>query len=197
MELILIRHGLTPGNRERRFLGVTDQPLAPEGEEQARRAARVLPGVEHIYVSPLVRCRRTAELVWPGVGQTVIDQLRETDFGPFEGKNHRELEGDPLYQQWLAAGDFIPGSGGETLEQAAGRAARALRLLLADAGEHGYERAGVVSHGGTLMGILSQFGYPARDYYGWSCPNCGGFRAQVHTDPTVLEIVEDLGGEGI
>ena len=101
MELILVRHGITPGNLEHRFVGRLDQPLAPEGEALAREVAPTLPPVEHIYRSPLLRCRQTADILWPGVAQTVVDDLKETDFGPYEGKCHAELDGDPVYQRWL------------------------------------------------------------------------------------------------
>ena len=74
MELILIRHGTTQGNLEKRFIGTLDVPLLPQGEELARRVGPTLPGVEHIYRSPLRRCLRTAELLWPGVPMTVVDE---------------------------------------------------------------------------------------------------------------------------
>ena len=106
MEFVLIRHATTQGNLEKRFIGLTDIPILPEGEELARRVSATLPKVDHVYRSPLLRCRQTAELLWPGVEQTVIDELRETDFGPFEGKNHEELKDDPLYQQWITTADF-------------------------------------------------------------------------------------------
>ena len=196
MELILIRHGTTQGNKERRFIGVLDVPLATEGEELARRVAPTLPAVDHVYRSPLVRCAQTAELLWPEAEETVIPQLRETDFGPFEGKNHEELKDDPLYQQWISAADFAKIPVGESAEDAAARAGEGLERILSDAKEHGYERVGVVSHGGTLMGLLWRFGRPEREYYGWMCPNCGGYRALVREDPLTLEILEQIGGGG-
>ena len=196
MELILIRHGTTQGNKERRFIGVLDVPLAPEGEELARRVAPTLPAVDHVYGSPLLRCEQTAELLWPDAEKTVIPELRETDFGPFEGKNHEELKDDPLYQQWITTADFAKIPVGESAADAVERASRGLSLLLEDAKEHGYERVGVVSHGGTLMGLLWRFGRPERDYYDWMCPNCGGYRARLHENPLTLEILEPVGGDG-
>ncbi len=124
MELILMRHGTTQGNLERRFIGTLDVPLLPQGEELARRVGATLPAVEHIYRSPLQRCRRTAELLWPGVEMTVVDELRESDFGPFEGKNHEELKDDPLYQAWLGMGDrpnFAAMPVGESAQQVTDR----------------------------------------------------------------------------
>ena len=194
MDLILIRHGTTQGNKERRFIGVLDVPLAPEGEELARAVSPTLPAVDHVYRSPLVRCAQTADLLWPGAAQTVVPELRETDFGPFEGKNHEELKDDPLYQQWISTADFAKIPVGESAEDAVERAGKGLVILLSDAKEHGYERVGVVSHGGTLMGLLWRFAQPKRDYYGWMCPNCGGYRVRVRENPLALEILEPVGG---
>ena len=197
MELILIRHGTTQGNLEKRFIGTLDVPLAPQGEELARQVGPTLPRVEHIYRSPLLRCRQTAELLWPGVAMTVIDELRETDFGPFEGKNHQELKDDPLYQAWIGQGDrlnFAAMPVGETAQQVVERVSAALAELVKDAAAHGYERVGVVSHGGALMGLLSKYGRPEREYYDWMCPNCGGFRMALDPDTLELTMLEEYKG---
>lgn len=194
MELILIRHGTTQGNKERRFIGTLDIPLAPEGEELARQVSPTLPAVDHVYRSPLIRCRQTADFLWPQAEKTVIPQLRETNFGPFEGKNHEELKDDPLYQQWITTADFAKLPVGESVDEVLERSSQGLRNLIADAKAHGYERVGVVSHGGTLMALLWKFGRPERDYYDWMCANCGGFRVKVHEEPLYLEILETVGG---
>ena len=68
MELILIRHGTTQGNLEKRFVGTLDVPLTPQGEELARKVGPTLPKVEHIYRSPLMRCRQTAGAAVAGGG---------------------------------------------------------------------------------------------------------------------------------
>lgn len=190
MELILLRHACVPGNLERRFIGSTDQPLAPEGEATARRLAERLPPVELVYRSPMLRCAQTAAILWPHVPQQVIAQLRETDFGPFEGKNHRELEQDPLYQRWLA-GEYAPG---ESAEEAALRARRGLDLLLEDARVRGLERAAAVTHGGTIMALLAAYGRPRRDYYDWNCPNCCGYLLRTEPGPQLL-VTERIGEE--
>ena len=196
--MILIRHGITQGNKEKRFVGRLDVPLAPEGEEMARETAPLLPAVDRLYVSPMLRCRQTAGLLWPGMEQTVIDDLRETDFGPFEGKNHEELKDDPLYQAWIGQGgghlNFAAMPVGESAEQVSARAAEGLRLVSADMVRRGFQRAALVSHGGTIMGMLSRFGRPERDYYGWMCPNCGGFRMALDPDTLELTVLEEYRG---
>ena len=190
MELILLRHGTTQGNLERRFIGVTDLPLIPEGEALARKVSPTLPKIERLYVSPLLRCRQTAALLWPGMEQTVIPQLRETDFGPFEGKSHQELRDDPMYQRWLAGEMAV----GEPAEDCARRGSRALEALAEDALARGFTRIGVVSHGGLLMGMLTRCGRPARTgFYDWYPQNCGGYRAELVWEPLELHILGPAG----
>ena len=58
MELILMRHGTTQGNLERRFIGTLDVPLLPQGEELARRVGATLPAVEDIHRRPPPRRHR-------------------------------------------------------------------------------------------------------------------------------------------
>ena len=55
MELILIRHGTTQGNVEKRFVGTLDLPLIPQGEELARRVSGVLPAVRYCWRSCCAR----------------------------------------------------------------------------------------------------------------------------------------------
>ncbi len=193
MELILVRHSITQGNREKRFIGVTDMPLAPEGEELARASAPLMPPVEGLYVSPMVRCRQTARLLWPDLEQTVVDGLRETDFGPFEGKNHAELKDDPLYQKWLAGEVAV----GEPPEDCARRAVAALGWLVADAKGRGLETIGVVSHGGLLMGMMTMVGQPPRkEFYDWYPQNCSGWRAELAEAPLGLRVLAEVGRGG-
>ena len=59
----LIRHGLTEGNRLRRYIGRTDEPLCAAG--RAALSTAPLKGIETVYVSPLLRARayrRTATI---------------------------------------------------------------------------------------------------------------------------------------
>lgn len=69
MELLLLRHSITPGNLKRQYIGSTDQPLAPEGEALARKRRGEMPEIGGLWVSPMLRCRQTAALLFPGVEQ--------------------------------------------------------------------------------------------------------------------------------
>ena len=117
MEIELIRHFATEGNLEKRYIGVTDEEIKAEfvlehtlkKEENGREEWKP----ELVIVSPLRRCRQTAEILFPGAEQVVCEQMRECDFGLFEGKNYQELTGNPKYQSWIDSGGTKAFPGGE------------------------------------------------------------------------------------
>lgn len=104
-ELILLRHGETVGQSSIRLYGATDIALSPVGEQQAARAAAALRAhsFSRIVSSPLQRARKTAEIVLAAqaspteaVALTVLHDLREVDFGAWEGLTWAEVaERDP------------------------------------------------------------------------------------------------------
>ena len=99
IKLWLIRHGKTEGNKLSRYIGTTDEPLCQEGTEFLHKMD--YPKVQAVYVSPLKRCVQTAEILFPGEPVHIIEELAECDFGEFENKNYKELEGNPHYQEWI------------------------------------------------------------------------------------------------
>ena len=112
----LIRHGMTAGNLEQRYVGTTDEPLCEKGRQQIldKRWAHQF---EDIYVSPMRRCWETAEILFPTVHQIVVENFRERSFGEFEYRNYRELNGNPDYQAWIDSGGTIGFPGGENLKE--------------------------------------------------------------------------------
>ena len=101
MNVYLLRHGRTAWTEQHRYQGRRDIPLSPEGEAELRRAD-FAPAV--VWVSPLSRARRTAELLFPGAEQRVEPDLVEMDFGAFEGRSYRDMEDDPAYRAWVDGG---------------------------------------------------------------------------------------------
>ncbi|MCI9392071.1 MAG: histidine phosphatase family protein [Oscillospiraceae bacterium] len=190
MTIYLIRHGQTRGNLERRYMGVTDQPLCPQG--RAALADWRGPEAEAVYVSPLLRCRETAALLYPGAAQTVVPGLRETDFGAFEGRTYEELQDSPAYRAWLdSAGQAAP-PGGESKEQVRRRVLAAFRAVTA--GHAPGERLALVVHGGTIMTLLEAL-EPGGQFYRWQAPNGGGFRCRWDGGVLTAEAVLSAGGE--
>ena len=60
MKLILIRHGKTKGNREKRYIGKTDEPL-----EKNTVIVKKYPKTDIVISSPMKRCIMTANLIYP------------------------------------------------------------------------------------------------------------------------------------
>ncbi|HEY5099343.1 MAG TPA: histidine phosphatase family protein, partial [Gaiellaceae bacterium] len=92
--LLLVRHGETDWNAERRWQGHADVPLNDRGREQARVLAEQLTGesIDAIYSSDLSRARDTADIVGVRLGVPVVvdADLREIDVGPIEGMTAEE-----------------------------------------------------------------------------------------------------------
>ena len=155
MELYFIRHGRTPGNKEKRYIGRTDESILPESAADLREcAARGKYGYpEVLFVSPMKRCIETADIIYPGMEMHIIRDFRECDFGSFEGKKYRELSGNPDYQKWIDSGGTMSFPEGESMEEMTNRVMKGFYKALDVA--NGRDAAFVV-HGGTIMAVMSR-----------------------------------------
>lgn len=92
-ELWLLRHGATEWSRNGRHTGSSDIPLLPEGEAEARALAPLLADQHfaEVWVSPLQRARRTCELAGLGAQAQLNENLREWDYGSYEGITTAEI----------------------------------------------------------------------------------------------------------
>ncbi len=159
MHLLLIRHGETDWNNERRLQGNTDTPLNANGIVQARRLARRIAGEEldALYASPLARARGTAEIIADqlGVVLTLDDRLKEKGLGDLEGLTLEEFQAQypELYQGWISSADHFPLPGEESPAQLRERIVAFLDDLRAR--HSNGTRIGVVTHGGTISMFVS------------------------------------------
>ncbi len=176
MKIYLFRHGETQWNREKRYQGVSDVPLSPEGE-----AALIPAGFtpKAVYVSPLCRTRQTAERLFPTVPQIVVDDLREMDFGAFEGRNYMEMEHDTAYRTWVDGNCEGRCPGGEDWAMFAFRVERAFLALVEDHLERQEDELVLVAHGGVQMALMEAFALPRKERYQWFVPPGGGFRLEL------------------
>ena len=105
--IVLVRHGETVGASSIRYFGSTDLALSAEGRAQARAAARSLPGDGFglVVSSPLMRAWQSATIVARGRPVLLDPDLREIDFGHWEGLTAEEIEAsDPArYRDWKHA----------------------------------------------------------------------------------------------
>lgn len=184
LEVLLLRHGQTQGNLEKRYIGKTDEPLLLDDTESMRKISALqirleqegIAGSQKLFVSPMLRCRQTAELLFPGQEQVVIDKLREMDFGRFEAKNYMELSADPAYQAWIDSGGRLPFPEGEDRECFIKRTMEGFRQMTEQAWQENCGQIAAVVHGGSIMAILSCL--MQDDYFAYQVPNLEGYAFQ-------------------
>lgn len=179
LKLWLIRHGMTEGNSHQRYIGVTDEPLCEEGQKLLEKFA--YPKVQALFVSPLKRCRETAEMLFPGEEQRVVELLAECDFGEFENKNYKELADNPHYQEWVDSNGTLPFPGGESKEECADRNLRGFEEVLKVCREKGITEAALVVHGGTIMNIMEAYALPKKAFYEWHVGNGCGYQVELES----------------
>ena len=177
MRIYLIRHGKTPGNQLNRYIGITDEPVLEEDQEQLKK--QNYPKAERLFVSPLLRCRQTAACIYPGQEQQVIQNLRECDFGRFENKNWKEMTGDAEYQAWVDSNATLPFPGGEDPQEFRDRACQGFLEGLKLCAEDGTESAAFVVHGGIIMAVLERFADRKKAFYEWHVGNGEGYEAEA------------------
>lgn len=151
--LYLIRHGETEWNRDGRWQGHADVPLTDQGYAQAQQLARrmVADGtqIDRIYASDLVRAFATAQQLADAFNLPVhpLPELREIDVGSWSGLTRSEIAAQ--YPGALTTVFHPPD--GETREAFIERVGRALIGL---AEQHPGERLAVVTHGGSVRGMI-------------------------------------------
>jgi probable phosphoglycerate mutase len=152
-EILLIRHGETEWNQQRRMQGQQDSPLTPLGLQQARQVARRLRALPHaaLYTSDLGRAYQTARCIADATGLEAVSEpgLRERSFGIFEGLTNAEIEVryPDLHASFEKRDPHFAMPGGESAAQFH---ERCLGTLESIAGRHAGETAVVVTHGLVL-----------------------------------------------
>ena len=179
MQVFLVRHGRTVWTEQHRYQGRRDVPLSPEGEAELVRAAE---SPEEVWVSPLSRARRTAELVFPEAVQRVEPDLAEMDFGAFEGRNYRDMEEDRDYRTWVDGGCMGRCPGGEDRPGFCRRASGAVLRLVERSLAEGREELVIVAHGGVLMAAMEALALPERGYFDWQTAPGTGYLLSAEPD---------------
>lgn len=168
-EILLIRHGSTAGNLEKRYIGRTDEPLCDLGRQQIEQLKQQGLQAQQLFVSPALRTRQTAEILFPHLVGTQVPELWETDFGQFERKTYEELSDSPDYQAWLDSGCMGKIPGGESVAQFKARCTAAFQRLAGTLPAD--TTAAFVIHGGCIMAILEAYALPKKDFYDYHIPN--------------------------
>ena len=149
-EIWLIRHGETEWSRSGAHTGRTDLPLTPAGRENAKALGRLLAGRQFglVLCSPMQRARDTCRLA--GFGDAALDEpdLREWDYGDFEGRTTAAIREEiPGWSLWVNGV-----RNGETVDQVAARADAVIARVLAAHGD-----AALFAHGHILRILTARW----------------------------------------
>jgi broad specificity phosphatase PhoE len=187
--VLLIRHGQSQGNAERRFGGHTATPLSELGRAQAEATARALAaeGVNAIYSSDLLRAVQTADPLARATGLSIeqTSAFRERSVGLMEGLTFEEAAvAHPEEYAALLRRDFEHVlAGGESYRQLLDRAASRLdRAIEENAGG----TIAVFSHTGTIciliLHLLGALDAPELKPVWIASANCGITRIELRSD---------------
>ncbi len=173
-KVILVRHGESEMNRDGLFFGWLDPKLTEKGIEQANKAKSVIENFKYdeIYSSDLSRARETADIVnYQGLPVNVSQELREINFGIFEGLTYGEIKKKyPVeVKLWKEKWQEYDYENGENVTQLQKRAVEFLKSL-----DKEKKDIVVVTHWGVINCILSYYITGGLDGYWKFALNTGG-----------------------
>jgi probable phosphoglycerate mutase len=187
--LFLIRHGNTDWSDSGKHTGRTDIPLNASGEQHARLLGARLKGEKfsRIFMSPLIRVRRTCKLAGFADRAEVIPDLTEWNYGSYEGRLtidvHRERP------DWYLYRDGAPG--GESPEEVAARADRFIeRMRPIDGDVAAFSSAQIIR-----MIVARWLGLPplAASYFYTQTASIGILGYEHHRTQPVVRLWDDVG----
>jgi len=188
-KLLLVRHGQTLWNHIARYQGHTDIDLSATGRNQAHLLSLRLATVslQAVYASDLKRALDTARIIAEphGLDVQALPQLREINFGAWEGLTFQEIEAryPEIANKWHSSPGSVRIPDGETFQELMERAYGAV-LDLAKSNDPG--TVAVVTHGGAIRSIISAL-------LGMDLNNL--FR--IRQDNAALNIIDFYDGYGI
>ena len=122
----------------------------------------------------MLRAQQTAEVLFPNAKLTILQDLREMNFGKFENRPITELVKDPEFAQWMDPTSRTNPDGAEDRKAFYDRTNVMLMKLFEYQLRTHTEEAACITHGGVIMSMLSQRAVPTRRPEQWMAdPGCG------------------------
>ena len=179
----LIRHGEYEGAEEGRYVGHTDLPLSEEGRAEALQLKEdeIYPKAASVFTSPLIRCRQTAEILYPDAEAVDMPGFIECNFGEFENMTAADLRDNEDFAGWLAGKNAPPF--GESSADFGKRVCSCFETLADGMMKSGVFDVAVITHAGVIAALLSAYGLPQAPMHEWRTPYCCGYTLLL--DPTV------------
>ncbi len=154
-DIYLIRHGRT--TIKDRYVGSLDVDLSESGRNQVKKLGKSLRKIpfDHIFCSPMLRCRQTLDLLSLNDTYDYLDKLKEIDFGQWEGKSFNEIVADDkeLVDKWIQKPDIFCFPEGESVVDFKSRIFHVGRQIA----QSRHQRILIVAHGGVIRYLLCYF----------------------------------------
>ena len=176
-----IRHGAIDETLSGKDIGATDVPLSEKGREALRQLDKEFryPRAQVVFTSPLKRCTETCRILYPDISPLAIADLRECDFGDWEGKTADELKNEPDFERWLAGDNEVRPPDGESNASFVRRICRMFESIVEGLMKTGTTESVIVTHGGVIMTLLAVYGLPQAKPFEWVMDNGCGYSLRV------------------
>ena len=183
----LVRHALTAENTEGKYIGQTDVDASEEGLAQVKdlmQQGEGYPVADVVISSPLKRCLQTAKLIYPNKEPVIMEDLREYDFGDFEGHTADELKDLEIFKTWISGSEpDTPVPFGESQTEFNNRICSCFVKIIEGIIKSGTDNTVIITHGGIITSLMANFAIPEAPVHEWLTPNGCGYTLRV--DPTV------------
>ena len=201
-QILMLRHGITEGNKNHWFYGELDLPLLPEGKEQLReqKARGIYPEIPdnaQYVTTGLTRTRETMEELFGPQDHHEITNLQEMKFGELEAKTFDELKDNPDFTNWTydESGD-VSFPGGESRNEFANRIKTGAVELLEKQREREKEVGPdnaftvLICHGGVIAAMMHEL-FPGErgEMWDWTPEPGHGYLVEVGPEGPVSYIV--------
>ncbi len=193
-KIILIRHGETKANSNKQYQGHMDFPLNENGLGQAKALSDVLGErykIETIYCSPLIRAKQTANAIANTLNlePIVLDELKEIDFGKWDGLTYDEIALKYPISDWLVSPEKTDIDGGEKWVDFSTRVDKALKRIAMS--EHGV--IAIVTHAGVIRNYLSQIlNLKGLDVFKYTLSNGSISEVIVYDEELTINLLNDV-----
>ncbi|WP_391119897.1 histidine phosphatase family protein [Psychrobacillus sp. L3] len=175
--ITLIRHLPTKGNREKKYIGWTDEPII-----SGIKTKKMPPEIKQVIGSDLIRCKQTANQLFQGIPYIVNENFRECSFGDWEEKTYNELKEDAIYKAWIENPLEVAPPNGESLANMQERVLQGIYDVLKE-----FDELIIVTHGGPIRFLLSKFADVEKGFWEWEVPHGCCYKLQWATKKDVLE----------
>ena len=168
----LFRHGVTEANKRRAYLGWTDSPLCSIAKKEI---SQIPISYDQLFSSDLGRCLETAKIMFPQCKPTLMPELREMNFGQWEGKVFEDLKHDVEYLRWLDEPCSVRPPDGENFDEFSIRVIHGWEMLFKRILDMNVGKAAIMTHGGVIRFLLTRFAPEVKGFWDWSPSHGKGY----------------------